>query len=295
MKEMMIAVLAALVFSGCQSGPIQGVDSTAKVSPGISEMSPAEARPAVEAAYSQLVDVRTPEEYASGHANRARNIPLDTLEANLDKIEKNEPVYLICQTDNRSRQAAKILAANGFGKVVVITGGTIAWRSAGLPMGDEAPATLSTKLDERTAKALLSALEDERRAAATYEAVLAKFPGARPFENIVEAEKEHQALLLQLFTKYAVKVPKNEFVASSIAVPDTLSEACKAGIKGEEENITLYDGFFEFTKEADIKAVFERLQAASRDNHLPAFTRCAAGGGAGPGSGKGLGGGRPNL
>lgn len=134
MKQIVIAVLSALVFAGCQSAPIQRVDSTATVSPGISEMSPEQARQAVEAAYSQLVDVREPAEFAAGHAYRARNIPLATLAENLDKIEKNEPVYLICQTDNRSRQAAKVLADNGFGQIVVITGGTNAWQKAGLPM-----------------------------------------------------------------------------------------------------------------------------------------------------------------
>lgn len=293
MKEMIIMVLTTLAFAGCESAPLQRVDSTATVRPGISEISPAQARPAVEAAYSQLVDVREPAEFAAGHAYRARNIPLATLAENLDKIEKNEPVYLICQTDNRSRQAADILAKAGFKSVIVVTGGTVAWKAAGLPMGDEAPAVLSTKLDERTANALLAALDDERRAAATYEAVLAKFPGVRPFVNIVEAEKQHQALLLPMFAKYGVQVPKNEFDASSIAVPETLAEACKAAIKAEEDNIALYDGFFEFIKEADIKAIFERLQAASRDNHLPAFTRCATGGG-GPGPGRGLGRGRPN-
>lgn len=98
-------------------------------------MTPAEARPAVEVAYSQLIDVRTPEEFASGHAYRARNIPLETLSANLDKIEKNEPVYIICATGNRSREAAKILVDAGFKQAVNIAGGTEAWRAAGLPMG----------------------------------------------------------------------------------------------------------------------------------------------------------------
>lgn len=284
-----------LIVGGCETAPTATADSPVVVTKGgVSEASPAEARRAVEAAYSQFIDVREPSEYASSHAYRARNIPLDTLEANLDKIEKNEPVYLICQTDNRSRQAADILAKAGFKSVVVVTGGTVAWKAAGLPMGDEPPAVVSTKLDERTAKALLSALEDERRAAATYEAVLAKFPGARPFVNIIEAEKHHQSLLLPLFAKYDVQVPKNAFDRSTITVPETLSEACEAGRKAEEENIALYDGFFEFTKEPDIKSVFERLQAASRENHLPAFTRCAAGGGAGRGSGKGPGRGRPS-
>ena len=100
-------------------------------------MSPGAARPAVEAAYSQFVDVRTPEEYAEGHAYRSRNIPLEKLPENLDKLDKNEPVYLICRTDNRSREAAQVLAKSGFGQVVVVTGGTEGWRNAGMPM--EAP------------------------------------------------------------------------------------------------------------------------------------------------------------
>lgn len=134
MKHVMVAALASFVFAGCQTPPPQKIDSTAAVKPGISEISPAEARPAVEAAYSQLVDVREPAEYEAGHAYRARNIPLGTLAENLDKLEKNEPVYLICKTSNRSREAAKILTANGFGQVVVIAGGTNAWQAAGLPM-----------------------------------------------------------------------------------------------------------------------------------------------------------------
>lgn len=135
MKSYIFVIVLAVFFAGCESPPTQNVDSRASVSSGVSEMTPAEARPSVEAAYSQFVDVRTPEEYAAGHAYRTRNLPLDTLAANLDKLEKNEPVFIICRTDNRSRQAAEILQKSGFNKVVVITGGTDAWESAGLPMG----------------------------------------------------------------------------------------------------------------------------------------------------------------
>ena len=97
-------------------------------------MSPAEARPAVGAAYSQFIDVRTREEYAGGHAYRARNIPLDKLMDNLGVIEKNEPVYLICQTGRRSLEAAKMLNEAGYPQTISIVGGTTAWKDAGLPM-----------------------------------------------------------------------------------------------------------------------------------------------------------------
>ena len=105
---------------------------------GITEMSGKEALPGIKAAYSQFIDVRTPEEYASGHAYRAVNIPLDTLAENMDRIEKNEPVYIICRTSNRSREAAKILESAGFKQIIVISGGTDDWQAAGMPMADGA-------------------------------------------------------------------------------------------------------------------------------------------------------------
>lgn len=137
MRSIIIAtfVLMAVSVPGCQTAPTTKTDSPAVVTKmGVSEISPAEARPAVEAAYSQFVDVRTPEEYASGHAYRAINIPLDTLAANLDKLEKNEPVYLICQTGSRSKKAAQMLVDAGFSQAISLSGGTSAWQADGLPM-----------------------------------------------------------------------------------------------------------------------------------------------------------------
>lgn len=137
MRFIILTIVLAAAFGGCNSAPTRSIDSRASVKEGISEMPPAEARPAVEAAYSQFIDVRTAEEYSAGHAYRAVNIPLDTLAGNLDKLEKNEPVFIICRTDNRSRQAAEILKKAGFGRVVVVTGGTEAWQAAGMPMAGQ--------------------------------------------------------------------------------------------------------------------------------------------------------------
>lgn len=128
-------VAAASFVAGCQAAPHAKTDSpvlTAKT--GVVEMSPEQARPGVEAAYAQFIDVRTPEEFASGHAERAKNIPIDQLAANLDMLEKNEPVYLICHSGNRSKKAAQILVDNGFPQAISVAGGTEAWQAAGLPM-----------------------------------------------------------------------------------------------------------------------------------------------------------------
>lgn len=183
------------------------------------------------------------------------------------------------------------MKAAGFNNVLNVTGGTTAWQAAGLPMETTSPHTAtanSSKLDQKTQDALVAALADERLSQATYKAVLNKFPGSRPFINIIEAEKTHESFLLPLFAKYGVAVPANEFDPAKITVPADLAEACKAGVKLENENIALYDGFIQFVQERDIKEVFTRLQSASRDNHLPAFTRCSEGGG-----GRGQGQGRP--
>ena len=290
MKYLIVLSIVLVTLVGCQNASTENAGSgVADVTSEIREVSPNDAQQAVSKAYSQFIDVRTPEEYAGGHAARAENVPLDTLTASFDKLEKKEPVYIICQTGNRSRRAAEILREAGYKIVLNVTGGTVAWQAAGLPIetgSPHTPAFNSSKLDRRTQDALIAALADERLAQATYQAVLNKFPGARPFVNIIEAEKKHESLLLPLLAKYGVAVPKNEFDPAKVNVPADLTEACKTGVKAENENIALYDGFFTFVKETDIKDVFTRLQSASRENHLPAFTRCSEGG-MGGGRGKG--------
>ena len=288
MKLVLLITTAIFLFGGCQTAATKNTDSgVPNVASEIKEVSPTETQTAVSKAYSQFIDVRTIEEYTGGHAARAVNIPLDTLSTRLDALEKNEPIYVICQTGSRSKAAADILKGAGFNNVLNVTGGTSAWQAAGLPMETTSPHTAtsnSSKLDRKTQDALIAALADERLSQATYQAVLNKFPGSRPFINIIEAEKTHESFLLPLFAKYGVAVRANEFDPAKITVAADLIEACKAGVKLENENIALYDGFIQFVKEPDIREVFTRLQSASRDNHLPAFTRCSEGGG---GRGKG--------
>ena len=134
MRTLIYILFAAVLFTACQSAPTKKTDASITVKPGVSEMTPQEVRPAIEAAYAQFIDVRTPEEYKSGHAERTKNIPLDTLTQNLDQLEKNEPVYIICQTGKRSMKAAQLLNEAGFPQTVSVAGGTTAWQEAGLPM-----------------------------------------------------------------------------------------------------------------------------------------------------------------
>jgi rhodanese-related sulfurtransferase len=81
-----------------------------------------------------LVDVREPHEWRSGHARGATHIPMAQLPASLDQLPRTAPVYLICATGNRSRNAAAFLRKQGFSRPVNVRGGTAAWLRAGLPM-----------------------------------------------------------------------------------------------------------------------------------------------------------------
>lgn len=80
---------------------------------------------------AQFIDVRTIGEYKSGHAKKAVNFPLDKLENSLSKLDKEKPVYVICQSGMRSMRGAAILESAGFTEVYNVAGGTIAWMSAG--------------------------------------------------------------------------------------------------------------------------------------------------------------------
>ncbi len=100
----------------------------------IKQITAAEAKQAVEETDVQFVDVRTDTEYAGGHASKAAHFPLDTLEKDLAKLDKNKPVYLICQTERRSQKGAEILKSAGFKELYNIQGGTNAWIEAGFPV-----------------------------------------------------------------------------------------------------------------------------------------------------------------
>ncbi|MEO8654985.1 MAG: rhodanese-like domain-containing protein, partial [Ramlibacter sp.] len=82
-----------------------------------------------------LVDVSAPAEYAAGHANGARSIPLGSL-AGAKELPSNKtlPVVLMCATGTRSARAARQLRKAGHEKVVSVAGGLKAWRDAGLPV-----------------------------------------------------------------------------------------------------------------------------------------------------------------
>lgn len=85
-----------------------------------------------------LLDVRTPAEYREVHVEFARNVPLDRLDpaavSQTRTAPPDGPLYLICRSGSRGRQACEKFLAAGYANVVNVEGGTLAWAEAGLPV-----------------------------------------------------------------------------------------------------------------------------------------------------------------
>lgn len=82
-----------------------------------------------------LVDVRTPVEHRELHAKGVELMPLDALDPEaLRRRAGDTPVYLLCRSGSRARQAAERLQAAGLANCHVVAGGTLAWAEAGLPV-----------------------------------------------------------------------------------------------------------------------------------------------------------------
>ena len=98
----------------------------------IPAVSVTEASEKVRAEGATFIDVRTPEEYRSGHAAGARNVPLGDLNDPVaEQLKRFSEVYVICQSGGRSSTAvAKLRAANV--NAINVKGGTSAWRSSNL-------------------------------------------------------------------------------------------------------------------------------------------------------------------
>lgn len=72
----------------------------------------------------ELLDVRTPSEYRSGHISKAKNVPLNKVE-NYTGAGKDE-LYVICQSGMRSKQAVRKLRKNGY-HAINVRGGMNQW------------------------------------------------------------------------------------------------------------------------------------------------------------------------
>lgn len=82
-----------------------------------------------------VLDVRDAAEFATGHLQNAKHIPLNELSTRLKELEKSKSntVITVCERGVRSATAAALLTKQGFTQVFSLEGGVAAWKSQGLP------------------------------------------------------------------------------------------------------------------------------------------------------------------
>lgn len=115
MKKIFTAILFLLLISGCSAGSY--TDVTVDV-----------AKEMIDSGEVEVLDVRTPEEFAAGHIPGAKLMPLQVLESMLSELDKDQKYVVVCRSGNRSTEASGILAESGFKNVFNMNGGMNEWK-----------------------------------------------------------------------------------------------------------------------------------------------------------------------
>ncbi|MFD2909272.1 rhodanese-like domain-containing protein [Flavobacterium ardleyense] len=84
----------------------------------------------------QLIDVRTPAEYAEGHIENSKNINItgEDFDQQVASLDKSKPVMLYCKSGMRSAKASLRLKELGFENITDLEGGFGSWKSANKPI-----------------------------------------------------------------------------------------------------------------------------------------------------------------
>jgi thioredoxin 1 len=118
---------AILIFNSCINGQTQ---------PGNTRLSATEFSDKIhQTPAPQIVDVRTPDEFAKGHLQNAKNIDWNgsDFDAQISKLDKTKPAFVYCLSGSRSAAAASKMRTGGFKEVYELNGGILKWRAANLP------------------------------------------------------------------------------------------------------------------------------------------------------------------
>jgi molybdopterin/thiamine biosynthesis adenylyltransferase/rhodanese-related sulfurtransferase len=115
-------------------------DLVASLRPGVTEVVPDELAVRLDEV-PVLIDIREPNELASGFIPGAVHVPRGVLESAVERLPRETEVVLYCSGGNRSVLAAASLAGMGFTNVSSLAGGSTAWRMRGHPVSMPAVAS----------------------------------------------------------------------------------------------------------------------------------------------------------
>lgn len=127
LRQLAVVCTAALVFLLLQACSPEVV---------LPSVSLEQARTEHEAGKVLMIDIREPQEHATGVAQSAVLLPMSQLAQRVAEIPKQaaQPVLLICNTQNRSRAVTEALQEQGFTNIRYVNGGMSEWAKRGWPM-----------------------------------------------------------------------------------------------------------------------------------------------------------------
>jgi thioredoxin len=119
--------VTALLFAACSNGQSQNTKTVLAATEFAAKIKELPGAP--------IIDVRSPEEFANGHVQNARNINWNgsDFDAQISKFDKSQPILVYCLSGGRSGSAASQMRSQGFKEVYEMEGGMMQWRSARLP------------------------------------------------------------------------------------------------------------------------------------------------------------------
>ena len=129
-RIILLSVMIMAIFSGCVS------DTKPPGKTQYTDISVQQGKEMIDRGEVFILDVRTQEEYASGHLKGStllavQDIPKQELVEKLKEIPKDRKILVYCKSGRRSAQASGILAENGFARIYNMQGGITEWMNAG--------------------------------------------------------------------------------------------------------------------------------------------------------------------
>jgi rhodanese-related sulfurtransferase/rubrerythrin len=204
-----------------------------------------------------IVDVRQPKEYESGHIPGAKLIPLPDLNQRINEIDSDKSTLVYCAVGGRSRAAAQILAGKGFKKVINLTGGIKAWKSNEAVGSEDLGLDLFTGT-ETPQEALIVAYSLERGLKDFYESMIPEVRNKKArqlFEKLSTIEVKHQDRVFAEYVRISGShVKRDEFEK------EVVSPATEGGLT-TEEYLKLYQPDLENVEEVISLAMAIEAQA----------------------------------
>jgi rhodanese-related sulfurtransferase len=253
-----------------------------------------------------ILDVRTPQEFLSGHMDGAINIDFEnkSFVSEIDKLDKNKTYFVYCRSGNRSSQAISIMKTKGLKKIYELKGGLVSNSNtinlvstkntdsdyvidkSDMVDGQKLISNnVKSNLSDKEIKGLIQMREEEKLARDVY-TTLGSVWGMKIFSNIASSEQTHTDAVKTVLVKYGIKDPVVDNTVGVFVSKDmqdlynklvaqgklSLLDALIVGATVEDLDIRDLEVLKKETKNQDILVTYNNLQKGSR-NHIRAFVK----------------------